>query len=97
MTTVGGTPHTGRHGLWARRDHWQTPLDDPATATAGARRFGEELKPQRRQEPGYRGRYSLVDRHTGRGPTMTLWDSEVDLPASAADATWPVAPSRGRS
>jgi len=72
--------------MWARFNHWQAPLHDLDTAIAEARRYGDELKPQKRQEPGFRGMYSFVDRQTGQGLTVTLWDSETDLQASAATA-----------
>ena len=72
--------------MWARFNHWQAPLDDLDNAIEQALKFGEEVKPQKRQEPGYRGLYSFVDRDTGKGVTITLWDSEDDLRASEAAA-----------
>lgn len=72
--------------MWARFNHWQAPADDIDTAIAEVERYGEELKPQKRQEPGYRGMYSFVDRTTGKGVTVTLWDSQDDLRTSEAAA-----------
>lgn len=72
--------------MWARFNHWQLPADDMDAAIAEAQKYVEELKPQKRQEPGYRGMYSFVDREAGRGITVTLWDGEDDLRASEGAA-----------
>jgi heme-degrading monooxygenase HmoA len=79
-------PAIGRHDMWARFNHWQAPRDDLDNAIAEAQRYGEEIVPEKRQEPGFRGMYSFVDRDAGKGVTVTLWDSEADLQASAAAA-----------
>ena len=68
--------------MWARFNHFQLPPDDVDAAVAEAQRYAEELKPQKRQERGFRGMYSFVDREAGKGLTITLWDSEDDLQAS---------------
>jgi len=38
--------------------------------------------PEMKSEKGYRGAYLLTDRKTGKGISMTLWDSEEDAIAN---------------
>ena len=35
--------------------------------------------PEHKSEKGYRGAYLLTDRKTGKGVSLTLWDSEEDV------------------
>lgn len=42
----------------------------------------EKALPQARQIPGFKGALSLVDRTTGKGLTITLWESEEALQTS---------------
>lgn len=72
--------------MWARFNHWQAPVDEIDQAIEAFLEFGREIKPRKREEPGYRGLYAFVDRTTGRGVTITLWDSEDDMRASEAKA-----------
>ncbi len=44
----------------------------------------ETLFPTLRTVDGFKGAYVLVDRATGRGLTMTLWESEAAMGASEA-------------
>ena len=68
--------------MWARFNHWKLPSDDVDGAIAEDLRYLEEIRPQKRQEPGFRGMYTFVDREAGKGLTITLWDSEDALRAS---------------
>ena len=72
--------------MWARFNHFQLPVDDVDGAVAEAQKYAQEIKPQKRQEPGFRGMYSFVDRDAAKGLTITLWDSEEDLRASEETA-----------
>ncbi len=38
--------------------------------------FEENVIPAAKSQKGYRGAYLLTDRKTGKGISMTLWDSE---------------------
>ena len=38
--------------------------------------------PEHKSEKGYRGAYLLTDRKTGKGVSITLWDSEEDAIAN---------------
>lgn len=42
----------------------------------------DKALPQARQISGYKGALSLVDRTTGKGLTVTLWDSEQAMTTS---------------
>ena len=40
--------------------------------------YKESIIPVAKSQKGYRGAYLLIDRKTGKGVSMTLWDSEED-------------------
>jgi len=47
----------------------------------------EKVGPTLKQTKGFKGAYLIGDRSTGKGVTITLWDSEADL--NATDSTMP--------
>ena len=44
--------------------------------------FEESVIPAAKSQKGYRGGYLLTDRKTGKGISLTLWDSEGDAIAN---------------
>jgi hypothetical protein len=58
---------------------FQAPLD---RVEESSRYVEEELVPAYRQEQGFRGWYSMVDANTGKGLTITLWETDEALHAS---------------
>jgi heme-degrading monooxygenase HmoA len=44
--------------------------------------YEEGVLPAAKSQKGYRGAYLLTDRKTGKGISITLWDSEEDAIAS---------------
>ena len=44
--------------------------------------FEESVIPAAKSQKGYRGGYLLTDRKTGKGISITLWDSEDDAIAN---------------
>ncbi len=50
----------------------------------GVELFRNSLAPAARQQQGFKGLLGLVDRATGKGMSITLWETEADLKASEA-------------
>lgn len=69
--------------MWARISTYDGSPESLDETTTYAR---EEILPPLRQMSGYRGVYSLGDRRSGKGLSITLWDSEDALRASEAEA-----------
>ena len=44
--------------------------------------YGESVVPAAKSQKGYRGAYLFADRKTGKGVSITLWDSEADAIAN---------------
>ncbi len=44
--------------------------------------FEESVLPAAKSQKGYRGAYLLTDRKTGKGVSISLWDSEEDAVAN---------------
>ena len=44
--------------------------------------YGESVVPAAKSQKGYKGIYMLVDRKTGKGVSISLWDSEEDAIAN---------------
>ncbi len=44
--------------------------------------FAEGVVPAAKSQKGFRGSYLLTDRKTGKGVSITLWDSEEDAIAN---------------
>jgi len=44
--------------------------------------YKEDTIPAAKSQKGYRGAYLLADRKTGKGISLTLWDSEEDAIAN---------------
>ena len=54
----------------------------PDTIDETAKIFEEGVVPGAKSQKGYKGIYLLVDRKTGKGISMSLWDSEEDAIAN---------------
>jgi hypothetical protein len=50
-----------------------------------SRLYQEQLLPAVRQQSGFKGSWLLVDRHTGKGLAILLWETETDLRAGEAN------------
>ena len=73
--------------MWARFNQWEVPLDSIESAVDEVRTYlVDKAVPEVRQQPGYKGAYSFVNWENGQGITISLWDSEVHLRASEANA-----------
>jgi heme-degrading monooxygenase HmoA len=55
---------------------------EPDRAEAAQRYAQEQLLPRLRQQPGFRNWYVLLDPQTGKGISITVWDSEAAMQAS---------------
>lgn len=69
--------------MHARVTTIQGPPESVDEATQVVR---EQVLPRAREIAGFKGILSLDDRATGRGLTITLWESEEAMAASEADA-----------
>jgi heme-degrading monooxygenase HmoA len=58
----------------------------PARIDGAIRFMRETILPQARSMRGFKGDYLLVDRKTGKGMVIALWETEADLNASTEDA-----------
>ena len=52
---------------------------DPAQVDEGARIYREEVIPAVQGQPGFKGGISLSDRSTGRGISISFWETEDDM------------------
>ena len=52
----------------------------------GIRQYREQVMPAVKKMAGFKGAYFLVDRKSGKEVSITLWDTEKNLQASAAAA-----------
>ncbi len=57
----------------------------PGKTDEAVRIFNESATPLLKERPGFKGAYVLGDRNTGRGVTITLWETEAD--ASGMDTS----------
>lgn len=46
------------------------------------KRYEESVIPAAKSQKGYRGAYVLLDRKTGNGMALTMWESEEDVIAN---------------
>lgn len=69
--------------IFARVTRFQ---DEPTGLDAAVEQFRSELAPTAKKQPGFLRAYLLVDRESGRGMAMTLWDSEAALASGEAVA-----------
>lgn len=58
----------------------------PERVEDGIRNYREQVMPWVNKEAGFKGAYFLVDRKSGKVVSITLWDTEKNLQASAAAA-----------
>jgi heme-degrading monooxygenase HmoA len=54
----------------------------------GLQLFHESILPETRQQRGFQGVTALVDRSTGKGMTITFWQTEADAQASGASSPY---------
>lgn len=64
--------------MYARLTTVQIHLDKLDDAT---NLYANSVAPTARQQPGCQGAWLLVDRSTGKGVSVTLWESEAELNA----------------
>ena len=69
--------------MWARVTRFE---DVPEKLDGVVRQFKNELGPAIAKQGGTKGSYLFVDRKSGRGMAITLWDSERSLQASEDSA-----------
>ncbi len=69
----------GRTAMYARvvSGQYQSGKMDEGTEL-----YRNSLAPAAKQQQGFKGLLGLVDRATGRGISITLWETEADLKAS---------------
>ena len=53
----------------------------PDKTQAGIDLYADSVVPAARQQPGNQGAWLLIDRATGKGVSISLWDSEADMQA----------------
>jgi heme-degrading monooxygenase HmoA len=63
-----------------------TTQGSPEQYDQNVRYIQEQLLPLLKQMPGIKGAYLLVDRQTGKGISLTLWETEEAMNASAQAA-----------
>ena len=68
--------------MFARVTSMQGP---PDRIDEAARQIQEQAVPFARQLSGFKGAYWLADRRTGKGLSVTLWESEEAMRASAVE------------
>lgn len=69
--------------MWARVSTFE---GSPANTAESVSYLRDQIMPQARQLPGFRGVYALSDPQSGKSLTITLWDSEDELRASESEA-----------
>jgi heme-degrading monooxygenase HmoA len=69
----------GGSNMFARFTRFQIKID---TADQAKKIFEESVIPAAKAQKGYRGAYWLIDRKTGEGMAITLWNSEEDAVAN---------------
>ena len=58
----------------------------PERVEDGIRNYREQVMPWAKKMAGFKGAYFMVDRKNGKVVSITLWDTEKNLQASAAAA-----------
>ncbi len=69
--------------MFARVSHYQ---GGSGRSLEEFRRVLDQVSNQTRSLPGFQNGYFLVDRASGKALSITLWDSEASVQASAAGA-----------
>ena len=60
----------------------------PGKADEGMQLYRESILPAARQQRGFKGALGLLDRSTGKGMSITLWETEADAQASGASSPY---------
>jgi hypothetical protein len=69
--------------MYARVTHFTSDL---AKLDEGIRRINDSIIPWAKRAPGFKGGYWLVDRNSGKGLGVTLFESEEAVRSSEASA-----------
>ncbi len=56
----------------------------PGKVDEAIRVYRDSIVPAAKQQQGFKGLYDLVDRGTGKGLSITLWNTEADMAAGEA-------------
>lgn len=65
--------------MYARLTKFQVKIDN---IDEGIKRYRESVIPEAKSQKGYCKAYLLIDRATGKGVSITLWDCEDDAAAN---------------
>jgi heme-degrading monooxygenase HmoA len=65
-----------------------TAQNQPGKVDEAVQMYRESMLPEARQQPGFKGALMLVDRSTGKGISITLWQTEADAQASGAGSAY---------
>ena len=57
-------------------------------ADEGMQMYRESILPEARQQRGFKGAMALLDRSTGKGMSITLWETEADAQASGTNTPY---------
>ena len=60
----------------------------PGKLDEGMQIYRESMLPEARQQKGFKGATALVDRSTGKGISITLWQTEADAQASGTGSAY---------
>lgn len=60
----------------------------PGKLDKGEQLYRESVLPDARRQRGFQGIMGLVDRSTGKAISISLWQSEADMQASAPDSAY---------
>ncbi len=55
----------------------------PGKADEATQIFRESIVPAAKQQPGFKDIIGLIDRSTGKGMAIALWETEADMKAGA--------------
>jgi len=60
----------------------------PGKADEGVQIYRESVLPEARQQRGFKGALGLIDRSTGKGMSITLWETEADAQVSGTNTPY---------
>jgi heme-degrading monooxygenase HmoA len=65
-----------------------TAQNQPGKVDEAVQIYRESMLPEARQQPGFKGAMMLVDRSTGKGTSITLWQTVADGQASGTGSAY---------
>src|SRR5712691_10961869 len=65
-----------------------TAQNQPGKVDEAVQIYRESLLPQARQQPGFKGAMMLVDHTTGKGTSITLWQTQADAQTSGTGSAY---------